>query len=318
MTVFSHHAMDTGFTVRFAAGDERFFESAASDCFRRIDAIEALLSRFRDDSDVAVVKALGPGEIAVVSPEFMDVLMSSVQVCAATQGAFDPTVGAAMDFVRENGSSAVGDEKIGGAFSDAMAWSGMNRLVVDPEHMRVSAQRPKGAAPDEWRGVMLDFGGIGKGFALDECAKMLKGELYEFDNFLLDAGSSTVLACGAGPEGEGWKIGVGGRWRGRAKKVPDFVMLRDLALSGSGFEVQGEHIIDPRGCAMGCRWGQSWTVAGSAAVADALSTAVMSMTSKQVESACAELDAGALLARDQPKLLDKVRSPLFAVGSWPA
>jgi len=317
MNVFSHEAMDTAFTVRFASGDESLFESAANECFRRIDAIEMRLSRFRDDSDVAVVRALKPGEVAVVSTEFMETLMASVRVCSATHGAFDPTLGAAMDVVKANGSAAVGDNTKNGEFMWAMSWTGMNRLVLDPDHLRVSVKRPDNADDGEWRGVSLDFGGIGKGYALDECAKILKGEMYELGNFLLDAGSSTVLASGAGPDGNGWKLGVGGRWRGRSRKVPGFVHLSDAALSGSGFEIQGEHIIDPLERKMGTRWGQSWTMAKEAAVADALSTAAMSLTARQLEAACEELDAGALLARDQPQLLDKVRSPLFPVGNWP-
>ena len=312
MNVFSHEAMDTCFTVRFASGDESLFESAAHACFTRIDAIEARLSRFRDDSDVAVVKALGPGEVAVVSPEFMGALMASVRVCAATRGAFDPTLGAAMDVVKNRVPGLPGED----GFAAAMSWSGMNRLVLDPDHMRVAVKRPEGAAEGEWRPVSLDFGGVGKGFALDECAKVLKGEMFELGNFLLDAGSSTVLASGAGPDGKGWKLGVGGRWKGRSRTVPDFVFIKDAALSGSGFEIQGEHIIDPLERKMGTRWGQSWTIAKEAAVADALSTAAMSLSARQLEAACGELDAGALLARDQPKLLDKVRSPLFPVGNW--
>lgn len=312
MKVFSHEAMDTCFAVRFASGDETLFESAAYACFRRIDEIEARLSRFRDDSDVAVVRALKPDEVAVVSPEFMGALMASVEVCAATRGAFDPTLGYAMDAVRERGGGVEA-----GMLAPQLRWSGMNRLVLDPDHLRVAVRRPPNEEGD-WRGVSLDFGGVGKGFALDECAKLLKGELYGLGDFLLDAGSSTVVASGPGPDGAGWRLGVGGRWKGRAKNVSDHVMLRDVALSGSGFEVQGAHIIDPLGGKMGAQWAQSWTTASSAAIADALSTAAMSMTASQVKQACDELGAGALLARDQPRLLDKVRSPLLPVGGWPS
>lgn len=314
MKVFSHEAMDTSFTVRFASGDESLFEPAAHACFRRIDEIEARLSRFRDDSDVSVVKALRPGEVAVVSPELIGALMASVRVCAATRGAFDPTLGAAMDVVRHRVTVDPADDD----FGKAMSWSGMNRLVLDPDNLRVAVKRPEGAEEGEWRAVLLDFGGVGKGFALDECAKILKGEMYELGDFLLDAGSSTVLASGAGPDGKGWKLGVGGKWKGRSRKVRDFVVLRDAALSGSGFEVQGEHIIDPLGGKMGTSWGQSWTMAKEAAIADALSTAAMSMSVRRLEAACEELEAGALLARDQPRMMDKVRSPLLAVGRWDA
>jgi thiamine biosynthesis lipoprotein ApbE len=62
-------------------------------------------------------------------------------VCAATEGAFDPTTD------RRN-------------FAD---------LIIDTENCRVSV---KGE-------VALDFGGIGKGFALDECRKILEGEQFK-------------------------------------------------------------------------------------------------------------------------------------------
>ena len=47
--------------------------------------------------------------------------------------------------------------------------------------------------------------------------------------------------------------------------------LSEGALSGSGFEIQGAHIFDPRTGAPATRWAQSWSRAASAAVADALS-----------------------------------------------
>ena len=61
----SHKAMDTEFRVSIVVdseGEKPFAESAAAAVFERIDSLERLLSRFEDTSDVAMIRALPPGE----------------------------------------------------------------------------------------------------------------------------------------------------------------------------------------------------------------------------------------------------------------
>ena len=268
MHKFSHKAMDTAFNVSIASGvSEGLAASAAEACFDRIDAIERLLTRFSDSSDVAVIRSLKDGEIAVVSRETIEVLCVAAEVAAATDGAYDPALG-----------------------------KGFSRLVVDPDGRCVSVSGEGG--------LDLDFGGIGKGYALDECAKVLASEQFEISEYLLDAGTSTLLAKG-GP----WPIGVGGPFKSRTRQSTK-VMLSDGALSGSGFEIQGAHIVDPRTGAKAGRWAQSWSRARTGAVADALSTAALSMSAASIEKACAALDAAVLVARDQPVFFDRFRDPL--------
>ena len=188
---------------------------------------------------------------------------------------------------------------------DAFARGGMQRLVLDVEHRRVSvkADRLGRATPLE-----LDFGGIGKGFALDECAKILEGEQFEMTDYLLDAGTSTQLMRG-GP----WKIGVGGVWKGRTR-LDTVLELRDGAVSGSGFELQGEHVVDVKRKRAARRWAQTWSRAQSAAVSDALSTAALSMDVAELERACKELKARVLVAHNQKKAMDLLRDPLRWIG----
>ncbi len=260
--------MDTEFTVLFANdGASALKESAAAECFARIDALETMLSRFNDTSDPAVISSLRDGDSTTVNRETMEVLKVCVDVAAATGGAFDPTVEA----------------------------HNFGELVLDVEHLRVGVQNGP---------VHLDFGGVGKGYALDECAKILASELYELDGWLLDAGSSTQLASGGD-----WPLGVGGKWKQRTR-LPIVIHLSSGAVSGSGFEIQGAHVRDPRHGGMARRWAQSWSRAQSAAVADALSTAALSMTAAEITSACRGLAAEVMVARDQPPLLDHLRDPL--------
>ena len=271
--------------------------------FARIDVIERLLSRFDDTSDVACIAALAPGEVGVVAPETMDALVACARVCAATGGAFDPTVGPVMRRLKKAGMKW--DELPKDVLDDAFARGGMQRLVLDAEHRRVSVKRDRLGRDTP---LELDFGGIGKGFALDECAKVLEGEQFEMTDYLLDAGTSTQLMRG-GP----WKIGVGGVWKGRTR-AETVLELRRGAVSGSGFELQGAHVVDVRRKTAARRWAQTWSRAASAAVADALSTAALSMDAAEIERACAALGARVLVARGQGKAMDLVRDPLKWIG----
>ena len=268
---YLHKAMDTEFAVAVNDADESIAASAAQACFDRIDALELMLSKFNDTSDVAVIKGLSPDEIAIVSRETIDLLVICAQVCAATAGAFDPTTD------RRN-------------FAD---------LIIDTENCRISV---KGE-------VSLDFGGIGKGFALDECRKILEGEQFNLHDWLLDAGTSTVLVSG-GP----WPLGVGGPFKGRTRH-PVVETLSEGALSGSGKEIQGAHIWDVRRGIKETRWEQSWAIAPSGAIADALTTAALSLSPVELRTAADMLNARILVARRQPKWMDRFRDPLTWYGA---
>lgn len=268
-----HKAMDTEFTIMVDCDDGDLAASAAQACFDRIDVLETLLTRFSDTSDVAVIRSLGPGEIATVARETIDALVECARVCAATAGAFDPTV------ERRN-------------FSD---------LTIDTERCRVSVRAK----------VELDFGGIGKGFALDECRKILEGEQFDLHRWLIDAGTSTVLASG-GP----WPLGVGGPFKGRTR-LPVVESISCGALSGSGMEIQGAHILDVRSGTADVRWAQSWAVAHTGAVADALTTAALSLSPRELQSAADALGARILVARRQPRWMDRLRDPLMWYNGRP-
>ena len=264
--------MDTEFTVFFADGeDESLIAAASAAAFARIDELELLLTRFNDTSDVAVIRGLPDGGIATVARETMDVLVASARVCAATGGAFDPTV------ERRN-------------FAE---------LTLDVGHVRVGVRNGP---------VALDFGGIGKGYALDACAEILRSEQFGLHDWLLDAGSSTQV-IGGGP----WALGIGGRWKGRTREET-VLGLSDGALSGSGFEVRGEHIFDVRRGGPAVRWAQSWSWARTGAVADALSTAAPALDARELAAACRELEAGVWVAREQRPWLDRLRDPLTKFG----
>ena len=86
-------------------------------------------------------------------------------------------------------------------------------------------------------------------------------------------------------------------------------------MSGSGFTLQGAHVVDMRRKTAARRWAHAWSRAASAAVADALSTAALSMDAAELKQACQALDARILVAHNQKKAIDLLRDPLKWYGS---
>lgn len=124
----------------------------------------------------------------------------------------------------------------------------------------------------------LDLGGIAKGYAIDKAAEVLAD--WEVTEAVINGGDSTVLALG-----KEWKLGVGGPW---GEKVGfSSITLKDRALSGSGTEVKGEHIIHPETGEPARLHLAAWAVHPSAAASDALSTAFMMMEPAKIKQLCA-------------------------------
>lgn len=127
-------------------------------------------------------------------------------------------------------------------------------------------------------GVQLDLGGIGKGYALDVLAALLAE--WDLHCFLLRASKSTLLAGDAPPGTEGWSIRVG-----PPGSAQEHVLVRS-AVSGSGIDVKGNHIIDPATGLPATHHRLAYSFARTGAEADALSTAFHVMTAERVAEYC--------------------------------
>ncbi|HKX30999.1 MAG TPA: FAD:protein FMN transferase, partial [Blastocatellia bacterium] len=196
-----------------------------------------------------------------------------------TGGAFDITSGPlsrCWGFLRREGRVPGPAE-----LERARALVGSGRLRLDPGAGTIRFER---------EGVELNFGSVGKGYALDRAAALIRGRVR---SALLSAGSSSMRAIGGGARGDaGWVIGVR-HPKSRDRRLA-VVKMRDAALSTSGseeqfFESDGRrygHLLDPRSGLPADRVAGVTVIAESAALTDALATAFYIGGPELAESYC--------------------------------
>lgn len=259
---FAGEGMGTVFEVVVAGQEADYAAQASQAVFREIERLESLFSRFNATSEVGQLNRLLPEDSLSISVETYECLQSAETVRRETGGAFD------VNFRKSAG------------YSDRKSFD----LTATDAGFRVRVHRPLlRRAP---AGLDLDLGAIGKGFALDRSASILID--WGVERFLIHGGTSTALAAGSAPglsAGEtGWPVGVGGGWE--LAEIPKRVLLCNRALSGSGTEVKGRHIVDSRTGGRAEAHVAAWVCHPSAALADALSTAFMAMTERKVRRYC--------------------------------
>src|SRR5438128_2512316 len=191
----SRPAMGTSFEVYlYAPNHERasqLFEAA----FDEIERVESALSNYRSSSELSRINASAADAPVVTDPEVFALLERAFSYSRLSDGAFDVTVGKLMKawgFFRGAGRYPSNEE-----LTRAREQTGWQRVKLD--------QRARSAF-FLTRGIELDLGGIGKGYALDCVARVLREAGVKAA--LISSGSSSIYAIGAPPGKAGWPVHV--------------------------------------------------------------------------------------------------------------
>jgi len=271
-------------------GDEPVsLRAAGEEALQEIENLEAQLSLFRATSEIAQVNAQASRTPVVVSPAVFSLLSHAKALWKESEGTFDPTIAPLLNcwgFLGNKGSWPRED-----AIAEARAITGMHLVELDPGPRTVRFTRP---------GVMLDLGAIGKGYAIQVAADLLRD--LGVNCGLIHGGTSTVYGFGRPPDSQHWSVAIDAPPPepndlpspvSPSANILATVPLQDQALSvsavwGKCFKRNGKvygHVLDPRSGRPVENALMAAVVTASATETDALSTAMLVGGASQYEPA---------------------------------
>jgi len=232
-------AMGTAFSIVAYGEDRGKLQSVVSEGLEEARRLDELLSNYKPASEWSMVNREAAEGPVHVSSELFQLLAACVEYSKESEGTFDISVGPLM--------------KVWGFYKGtghlphrAEVWSALNLIGYQNIQLDAAHQTVRFAK----RGVELDPGGIGKGYAVDRIAQILKDN--RIQHALVSGGGSSIYAIGAPPGEKGWKIDI--KNPKNPEESVDSVYLKDESMSTSGnyekfFYAEGKmysHIMDPR------------------------------------------------------------------------
>ena len=185
----SQFLLDTVVSIKlFDSSDKTILD----DAFKKIAEYEYELSRYHSESDVSRINQSDAGIAVAVSANTISVLHSSLSYAQLSNGRFDPTVGALVDLW------GIGGDSPGIPDTDELeqALRSVDYRLIQVDNNSVTRLKD---------GIVLDIGGIAKGWIADEIADFLKKQGVK--HALLNLGGNIRL-IGGKPGGEAFKIGI--------------------------------------------------------------------------------------------------------------
>jgi thiamine biosynthesis lipoprotein len=258
------YIMGTVFEIAAYDHSPEHASKAIEKAFQEIVRIDDLFSNYKPDSALSNLNRSAHFHTEKVPPDLYRVIEQSMQFSRLSDGKFDISVAPLVDLWKaalrgEGTPTPARQEEVRGCV-------GYEKIELTPPD-RISFRSPC---------LQLDLGAIGKGYAVDRAAEVLRS--LGIRDALINAGGSTILAMGSPPNQTAWLVHL----RDPSNKIDPQVMLKDESVSTSeqtaasllGNDSAG-HIIDPgTGMALKTIFAVS-AVSKTATVSDGLSTTLL-------------------------------------------
>ena len=247
--IHTRRAMATRFEVALVGRDRDHLDSVALAALEEVARVETVLSRYDPSAELARINREASHAPTLVSWEMARVLTRCQEFHQATGGWFDPCAGH-------------------GRFGcDVLFDSDQRRIRLGHSETR------------------LDFGGLGKGYAVDRAAELIEG--FGVDRFLIHGGTSSIRARGQQASGQPWRVALRAARPNLREVEAAILTLRNQSLSCSANHDPGDHDPEDPNAAAVTRdptTGEAVpsglvvaVLANSALVAEAWSTAFLAM-----------------------------------------
>jgi thiamine biosynthesis lipoprotein len=266
LTYRKKYAMGTVFEIVAYDQSPEHASRVIEKAFQEIVHLDDLFSNYKAESAVSQVNRSAHFHAEKVPPDLYVVIGKALLFSRLTAGKFDVSVAPLVNL-----------------WKAALAGDGVpSPAQLDKARDCVGYKKMELIAPDQIRFrspcLQLDLGAIGKGYAVDKAAGVLKDS--GIRDVLVSAGGSTILAMGSPPGETGWLVHL----RDPSHKANPMVRLKDQSVSTSeqtaptliGKDSAG-HIIDPEtGMPLRANFAVS-VIAKTATESDALSTSLLLM-----------------------------------------
>lgn len=232
-------AMGSTFSLVIYGEDRDRLQAVVAQALEEARRLDHLLSNYLPDSEWSEVNRKAADQPVPVSRELFQLLAACVSYSKESEGAFDISVGPLMKvwgFYKGSGHLPHRAEVRG-----ALDKVGYRNILLDSKAQTVRFAQ---------KGVELDPGGVGKGYAVDKVVDVLRSN--GITSGLVSAAGSSIFALGNPPGEPGWRLNI--KDPKNQDKTVAGITLKDESLSTSGnyekyFLAEGKlysHIMDPR------------------------------------------------------------------------
>ncbi|MEJ2685559.1 MAG: FAD:protein FMN transferase [Candidatus Sulfobium sp.] len=231
--------MDTYVTVTVVSPSKDKAERAVQDAFSTIERFGDLINFFSDRSELSKInRNAGIAPVKVSAPT-LDVVEKSLYVARESEGAFDPTIGPEIHMWDFHKKIKPSDSDI----REKLPLVDYRNVVVDQKNSTVFLKK---------KGMMLDLGGIAKGYGADLAVGALKRDGIRAG---IVAVAGDIKTFGLKPDGSPWNVGIENpRQKNASDEIMATIRLSDEAISTSGdyqrfFILDGRryhHLLDPK------------------------------------------------------------------------
>jgi len=229
--------MGTDITITVVARNAEQGEAAIELGMAELRRLDAMLSRFKESSEVARINRNAGMKPARVSPELLNVVERATAVSKLSGGIFDITIGPLVVLWQsrmKEGKIPSNDE-----INTVLPLVNYRNIIIEQKASTVFLKK---------KGMIIDLGGM-KGYGADRVADLYKSR--GIHNALI-AVAGDIRALGVREDGSPWKIGV--QHPRDPGKMLTILKLTDKCISTSGdyerFVIKDNkryhHIIDPR------------------------------------------------------------------------
>ncbi|NBG89599.1 FAD:protein FMN transferase [Isachenkonia alkalipeptolytica] len=234
----SRFALGTYNQVTVYAPSEEEGQDIMDAVFTRVNEIENLMSINVEDSDISKLNEKAGESSVTVDPETFHLLDLGKEYKELTDGTFNIGIGTLIQLWDIGGDDQQVPEEA--EIGSLLNHTDLNQLILNEDSYEARIEDPE---------MIVDLGGIAKGYAVDQAVQVIKN--HGVEHAIVDFGGD-VYVLGGNPDGNDWRIGISTPEIGESGVVGR-LFSSDMSVVSSGdyerYFIENDqlyhHIIDP-------------------------------------------------------------------------